>query len=124
MAAKLLLEDGRQRHRALKYLRVVVRSQSVSEADAEEASRLLLAETQSRPRVGDHVVLKGVPPGFLTDLPRSDKTAIAKKIGRRVRLVGYERDGRAELEFRDSRGVLHYIYPNPRFISATRKTTR
>jgi hypothetical protein len=72
---------------------------------------------RSKPRVGEKVVLKALPAGFLTDLPRSDKTAISKMIGRRVRLVAYEADGRAELEFTDSKGHLHYLYVNARFIA-------
>ena len=83
-----------------------------------------MMERQRKCRVGEKVVLKALPAGFLTDLPRSDKTAISKMIGRRIRLVGYEAAGRAELEFSDSKGVRHYLYVNPRFISAIPKTKR
>ena len=124
MAAKLLLEDGQQKPRAMKYLKTVARSHKVSEADVEEATRLLMAETENEPRAGDKVVLKGLPPEFLTGLPRSDKSAISKMIGKRVRLVGYDADGRAELEFRDSKRALHFIYVNPSFISAIPRTRR
>jgi hypothetical protein len=45
-------------------------------------------------------------------------------IGRRVRLVGCDDDGRAELEFTDARGILHYLYVGPTFISAIPKKKR
>lgn len=76
------------------------------------------------PRAGEKVVLKALPTGFLTDLPRSDQSAISKMIGRRVLLVAYEADDRVELEFSDSKGGIHYVYVNSRFISAIPKTKR
>jgi hypothetical protein len=70
-----------------------------------------------RPAVGEKVLLKGLPKGFLANLPASDKRAISTMIGRRVLLVAYDADDRAELEFVDAKGVIHYIYVDPRFIS-------
>ncbi len=57
-----------------------------------------------------NVVLNQLPPGFLCGLPEADKKAILSVVGKPVRLVGYDDDGRAELEFRDARGVIHFIY--------------
>jgi hypothetical protein len=68
------------------------------------------------PKPGDSVVLTVVPPGLLEGLPREDQTAIVEVVGKQVLLVGYEEDGRAELEFTDKHGTIHYIFVNPIFI--------
>ena len=62
------------------------------------------------------VVLKALPPGFLEDLPLEDRNAISKVVGKPITLNGYEEDGRAELEFADSEGVIHFIYVDPKFV--------
>jgi hypothetical protein len=38
-------------------------------------------------------------------------------IGQRILLNGYDADGRAELEFRDNQGVIHFIYVDPKFLN-------
>lgn len=60
------------------------------------------------PKPGDSVVLTGVPPGLLEGLPTEDQTAILEVVGKQVLLAGYEDDGRAELEFTDKHGTIHY----------------
>ena len=65
---------------------------------------------KTRPEVGDMVMLKGVPPGFVDDLPGSDQIAIGKAVGTAVVLLGYDEDGRGELEFMDEEGVIHTIF--------------
>jgi hypothetical protein len=70
------------------------------------------------PKPGDSVVLTVVPPGLLEGLSREDQTAIVEVVGKQVLLVGYEEDGRAELEFTDKHGTIHYIFVNPIFIRA------
>ena len=65
---------------------------------------------------GDSVVLTGVPPGLLQGLPIEDQTAIVEVVGKQVLLVGYEDDGRAELEFTDKHGTVHFIFVDPAFI--------
>ena len=62
------------------------------------------------------MVLNGLPPGFLDDLPLEDQDAISKAVGKPITLNGYEDDGRAELEFEDTQGVIHIIYVDPKFI--------
>jgi len=64
-----------------------------------------------KPKAGDMVLLKGLPPGFMDDLPRSEQIAITKVVGSPVLLLGYDEDGRAELEFTDTRsGVIHSVF--------------
>jgi hypothetical protein len=65
----------------------------------------------------EQVSLKALPPGFLDDLPAQDQEAIAKAVGKPITLNGYEDDGRAELEFTDTEGVIHTIYVDPKFIN-------
>src|SRR5215471_3185827 len=71
---------------------------------------------EDRPQPGTKVVLVSLPPGFLNDLPRDDTRAISEMVGKPIILVEYDDDGRAELEFTDESGVLHYIYVKPEFI--------
>jgi hypothetical protein len=71
---------------------------------------------RKRPKPGEIVILKELPPGFIDDLPEEDQRAISAVVGQPILLNKYERDGRAELEFADSEGVGHFIYVNPKFI--------
>jgi hypothetical protein len=65
---------------------------------------------------GTTVVLRDVPPGFLNDLPTDDQEAISEVIGKAVTFNEYDEEGRAELEFKDSNGAIHFIYVRPEFI--------
>jgi hypothetical protein len=67
---------------------------------------------------GDAVMLTQVPPGLLDKLPLEDQKAIIEIVGQPVRLNGYDEDGRAELEFTDSVGVIHFIYVSPVFVKS------
>lgn len=69
-----------------------------------------------KPRVGDVVVLIEIPPGLLNDLPSEDQEAIREVVGKSIKLSGYEGDGRAELEFKDRGGTVHFVYVEPRYI--------
>ncbi len=69
-----------------------------------------------KPRPGDKVVLTRLPPGFLDDLPVEDQRAISDAVGKPIVLNEYDEDGRAELEFTDDEGVIHFIYVDPNFI--------
>ncbi|MGZ4731446.1 MAG: hypothetical protein ACXVZH_04820 [Terriglobales bacterium] len=69
--------------------------------------------------MSQQVVLKALPPGFLDDLPVEDQDVISKAVGKPITLNGYEDDGRAELEFTDTEGVIHIIYVDPKFIVKT-----
>jgi hypothetical protein len=73
-----------------------------------------------KPMPGDEVVLKGLPPGLLDGLPTEDQEAISEVVGRRVRLIEWDADGRAELEFTDKAGHIHYIYVSENYIQAAR----
>jgi hypothetical protein len=71
-----------------------------------------------KPVPGDTVVLRELPSGLLDDLPAEDQRAISEIVGKPVRLNGYDDAGRAELEFTDCDGVVHFIYVNPDLICA------
>ena len=64
---------------------------------------------------GGKVILAEVPTGLLTDLPSEDQKAILEIIGKPILFVGLD-DGRAELEFTDDEGVIHFIYVDPKFL--------
>ena len=77
----------------------------------------------TKPRPGDIVLLTSIPPGFLEGLPEEDQNAIAAIVGKRVVLVGYDEDGRAELHFddpfdtrTDDYSHSHSIWVAPEFI--------
>jgi hypothetical protein len=74
------------------------------------------------PRPGQDVILTRLPPGLVTGLPRRDQNAIRAIVGKPVTLAEYDADGRAELEFVDKAGHIHFIYVAPSFVRAvTRK---
>jgi hypothetical protein len=70
----------------------------------------------TKPKPGDKVVLKALPLGFLNDLPEEEKRAISARIGRPIMLMGYDRDGRAELEFMAQDDPIHTLYVDLKFI--------
>jgi hypothetical protein len=74
--------------------------------------------TNRGPHVGDMVVLTEMPSGLLNGLPPEDQTAITEMVGTPVLLSDYDNAGRAELEFTDSRGHVHYVYVDPSLIRA------
>jgi hypothetical protein len=76
--------------------------------------------TTNKAPPGSLVVLKKLPPGLTRGLPRSDQKAIREIVGKPIRLVEYDDDGRAELEFTDESGAVHFIYVNPVFLEAAR----
>lgn len=71
-------------------------------------------------RPGELVVLTEIPPGLLDGLPSRDRRAISEIVGKPIRLNEYDSDGRAELEFRDRHGVIHFVYVKPSFIERWR----
>ena len=50
-----------------------------------------------------------LPDGFLDDLPKEDQDAITAVIGVPISLVGYDEDGRAELEFAETARPGHHV---------------
>ena len=74
------------------------------------------------PKAGDTVILLNVPAGLLDGLPQADQQAIIAVVGKPVLLVGYDEDGRAELEFDE--GSVPYehrqtIWVAPEYIRAS-----
>ena len=78
----------------------------------------------TKPKAGDKVVLKALPPGFLDDLPEDEQRAIAARIGRPIMLMGYDRDGRAELEFMAQDDSIHALYVDLKFVRPSRGAVR
>ena len=87
---------------------------AINDADRNWFQRSLEAEIRLKP--GDLVILRECPAGLEEDLPAADQQAISAIIGKPVRLNKYEDDGRAELEFTDADGVIHFLFVRPEFI--------
>jgi hypothetical protein len=49
-------------------------------------------------------------------LPSEDCAAISEIVGKQITLNEYDEDGRAEVEFRDGAGVIHFLWIKPKFI--------
>lgn len=77
------------------------------------------SDLHRKPAPGDTVVLTEVPGGMLEGLPTEDQRAISEIVGKPVRLYGYDDAGRAEIEFTDGEGLIHFIYVNPDFVCAS-----
>jgi hypothetical protein len=98
---------------------------SVTTALREEVRSLaakllpLLSNWDGKAKPGEMVILTGLPSGFVDDLPPEDQKAITERIGQPVLLESFDDDGRAELEFVDSEGVIHFVYVDPQFIRPT-----
>jgi hypothetical protein len=76
---------------------------------------------ERRPKPGQKVILKALPPGFIDDLPAEDQRAISAMVGKPIMLNKYDRDGRAELEFGDPciENSYHKMWVDPKFIKAS-----
>ncbi len=59
---------------------------------------------------GDSVMYLGAPSGYWTGLSRTVQKAIAKRIGKRHTVEGFDAYGHAELEFRDDARQIHFIW--------------
>jgi hypothetical protein len=57
-----------------------------------------------KPKTGDLVVFRVVPPGLLDGLMRVDQRAISAVVGKPIVLSSYDDFGSAELHFTDRRG--------------------
>jgi hypothetical protein len=69
--------------------------------------------SDEKPKPGEQVILTQLPLGLAEGLPIEDQRAIYAAVGKRALLNGYDDSGKAELEFRDKNGVIHYIYVSP-----------
>ena len=82
-----------------------------------------MASERDRPRSGEQVIFVALPPGLIDGLPEEDQCAIAAMVGKPVTFVGYDEDGRAELEFDDpftrepTGSHTHSIWVKPEFIA-------
>jgi hypothetical protein len=65
------------------------------------------------------VALSETPPALLEGLPAEDQRAVVHAVGKPIRVAGCDEDGRAELQFTDSAGLIHYTYVSPSLISQT-----
>jgi hypothetical protein len=70
-------------------------------------------------KIGTKVILTELPAGLLDGLPFDDQQAIKVVVGKPVLLAGYDESGRAELEFTDQKGVIHFIYADPTLVIAS-----
>jgi hypothetical protein len=74
------------------------------------------------PKPGGMVVLVGLPPGFLDDLPLEEQSSISAMVGRPIKFCGITSTSngtweRVELEFSDyEHGMNHTLYVDPSFI--------
>ncbi len=73
-----------------------------------------------RPKPGDSVVLIDAPPELLKGLPIEDQIAISEMVGKPIPLRKYDDTGRAELQFGDKNGVIHFVWVNPHLIRIVR----
>ena len=72
-----------------------------------------MSKADRKPVPGDVVVLGELPGGLLDGSPIEDQRAISNIVGKPVRLSDYDSDGRAELQFTDTEGVVHFVYVSP-----------
>jgi hypothetical protein len=87
-----------------------------------------MSTEDKQPKPGDMVVLVGLPPGFLDDLPLEEQFAISEMVGKAVKFCGItsgiisnSRWERAELAFSDKkRGMNHTLYVDPSYIRAVK----
>ena len=70
---------------------------------------------------GKKVILAEVPDELLAGLPIEDQRAITSFIGKPVLFVGYDEDGRAEVEFTDDSDVIHSIFLDAKFLNSSIK---
>lgn len=73
-----------------------------------------------KPKPGNKVILVGLPPHFLDDLPEEEQQAISRRLGTPIRLVAWDELGQAELEFNYRVGkheiIYHTLWVGPEFI--------
>ena len=103
----------------------------VSRGEPTIESCLAMRGDFRKPNAGERVVLIALPPGFLDGLPDEDQRAITAIVGEPVLLLGYDDDGRAELEFddpfvarTDTSSYTHKIWVAPELIKPHRELTR
>jgi len=88
------------------------------------AQKKITTSKRSLPKPGERVVLKKLPPGLLNGLPEEDQRAISAIVGVPIRFLGFDDDGRLELQFVEDGGTIHSIYVNRQVIKATKSGRR
>jgi hypothetical protein len=88
------------------------------------AQKKIAVPKWSLPKPGERVVLEKLPPGLLNGLPEEDQRAISAIVGAPVRFLGFDDDGRLELEFVEDGGTIHSIYVDRQFAKATKSRRR
>jgi len=87
--------------------------------EAFRKNRCDMGIEDKQPKPGDMVVLEGLSPGFLDDLPLEEQIAIRAVIGKPIKFIeitSFTWRGE-ELEFFDSEyGIGHTLYVDPSFI--------
>ena len=80
-----------------------------------------------QPKPGDMVVLVGLPPGFLDNLPLEEQFSISEMVGKPIKFIEItsftfrgERVERAELEFGEYEHRMHTLYVDPSYIRAVK----
>lgn len=71
-----------------------------------------------RPKPGEKVILTCARPELFADLPVDNQKAICDIAGKPVLLKSYDSQGRAELQFTDSLGGIHFLHVEPTEIKA------
>jgi hypothetical protein len=89
----------------------------------DDSGEIAMSVPDTKPGPGERVVLTSIPPGLLQGVPEEDQNAIVAIVGKPVLLVGYDKDGRAELHFDDpfdgrdgDYSHTHSIWVAPEFI--------
>jgi len=76
--------------------------------------------SSNEPKPGDTVVFTEVRPSLIEGLPEEDQRAILDAVGKPVLFNEVDAYGRAELEFRDREGIIHFIWLDPSEIMLAR----
>src|SRR5260221_8329504 len=61
---------------------------------------------------------------LLRGLPKTDQRAILGAVGQIYRVEGFNAAGHAELEFRDSKGSMHFVWVEPGNLRVVRPSSR
>ena len=69
-----------------------------------------------KPKPSELVILIKIPRGMLDDLPLEDPEAISDVVGEPILLSEYDDAGRADVEFKDRDGQIHFIFVALEFI--------
>ena len=73
--------------------------------------------SRSNPKPGDSVVLRVIPDALLDGLEEDTQNAIKAIIGKSVRFNEIDEHGRAELQFTDAKGIIHFIWVDPELLT-------